>query len=477
MAAEIHTPAAPQVVELPHAPAVRWWVVPLLALGALLLLAVLAAGVFAWRWRVDNLAALARVKQEVARLEAAGEPMTTESLYAYHRVPRGTSDATPLWLAALNSFDEQVMNADGKDLPVFGATAAEKLAPPGDPELLAACEAFLKKYDPTREAILAAARHGGECRIPVKFESGIAMLLPNAQKMRSLARLLSLDIRVKVARGDAAGAVESLEALYATHVALAHQLTLVEQLVEMAIEGVAFAETEHLLGQLDLTDEQLARIEARLAALDIQGGLTTGLVGERAMGYHAFHHLHDLPELAAMPGLAPQGQLSRPADCEWYLQLLGELIAASREPFPEARNRAQAVERKLKARVGSKNPLEKLKYVATMLMLPATSAAFDASARTLAHREALRVAVAAERYRLQTGAFPTQAADLVPAFLPAVPADPFDGLPIRLKASQAEVIVYSVGRDGQDNGGQETQPNEPDIVIRIPATKAAAQSP
>jgi hypothetical protein len=477
MATEIQSPPGPkappssEVVALAPSPAVRWWVVPLLGLGVLLLLALGAAGVFAWRWRMDNLAALARVKKEVARIEAAGEPITTEGLYAHHRVPKGTPDATALWLAALNSFNEQAMNADGKDLPIVGAIDAGLLAPGGDPALVAASEAFLQKYDPTREAILAAVRHGGQCRIPVQFENGIAMLLPNAQKMRSLARLLALDIRVRIAKGDAAGAVESLDALYGAHVALTDQLTLVEQLVQMAIQGVAFAETENLLAQFDLTDEQLARIDARLAALDIQGSLTTGLMGERAMGYHTFHHLHDMPELSAMPGLAPEGQLSRPADCEWYLQLFDDLIAASREPFPEARKRATAVEQRLKAKIGSQNPLEKLKYVCTALLLPATGAAFDASARTLGGREALRVAIAAERYRLKTGAFPVQASDLVPAYLPSIPADPFDGLPIRMKASPAELIVYSIGRDGKDDGGMESRPSEPDIVVRVPAAK------
>lgn len=460
-------------IQLPREPAVRWWVVPLAAFGVLVLLLVLAAAVIAWRWRADNLAAVARVKKEVARIEASGHPITTEGLYAYHRVPAGTLDSTALWLAALNSFDERQFNTDRKDLPIVGTAESSALAPPGDPALLADSAAFLKKYDPTREAILAAVRHGGECRIPVKFEDGIGMLLPNAQKVRDLAQLLALDIRVRSCHGDAAGALESLDALYATTVTMQGQLTLIEQLVEMAVESVAFKETEQLLNELEFSDEQLARLEARLAALDIQGGLTTGLIGERAMGYHTFHHLENVPDVPQLKGMGKSGQLSRPADCEWYLQLLEELIAASKEPFPEARQRAQAAEMKLKQRAGAKNPLEKMKYMVTLMILPATGAAFDASGRTLAHRDVLRMAVAAERHRLATGAFPAQASDLVPKYLPAIPRDPFDGLPLRLKpgADSGELFIYSVGKDGQDNGGLATSPSDPDIVVRLRAKK------
>jgi len=476
MATDVLKPSQPKPAEafdLPQPSIVRWWVVPVLAFGAMLLLLVGAAAVFAIRWRMNTVAALRRVEKEVARLEALGQPISTQSLYDYHRVPADRPDATALWLAALNSLDEKAFNTDGKDLPFVGVLEGRALTPPGNPALLASAEDFLKKYDPTREAILAAVRHGGECRIPVKFEDGFAMLLPNAQKVRCLARLLALDIRVRACRGDAAGAVESLEALYGTAVTVAHQLTIVEQLIHMAVAGVAFGETEQLLGDLELTDEQLARIAARLDSLDIRGGLTTGMIGERAMGYYAFHHLEQVPEIPQLKGMGVAGQLSRPVDCEWYLQLFDDLIAASREPFPEARNRARAVEMRLKARAGSQNPLEKMNYMVTLMILPATGAAFDATGRTLAARETLRVAVAAERYRLATGAFPNQLTELVPAYLPAVPVDPFDGLPLRMKATSEELIVYSVGKDGQDNGGQETKPCEPDVVVRVPAKKAA----
>jgi hypothetical protein len=68
------------------------------------------------------------------------------------------------------------------------------------------------------------------------------------------------------------------------------------------------------------------------------------------------------------------------------------------------------------------------------------------------------VALAAERYRLRHGDWPRTLADLVPDYLLAVPLDPFDGAPLRYRRSDGGAVVYSVGEDGRDDGGD---PNPP----------------
>lgn len=98
----------------------RWWFLALVFVVApigLLLMAVLA--VVVWFYG-QHAAALAKVREEVARIQAAGEPITTDDLYARSRVPAGTNDITPLWLAALGSIDETKFNADGAALPIVG---------------------------------------------------------------------------------------------------------------------------------------------------------------------------------------------------------------------------------------------------------------------------------------------------------------------------------------------------------------------
>jgi hypothetical protein len=75
--------------------------------------------------------------------------------------------------------------------------------------------------------------------------------------------------------------------------------------------------------------------------------------------------------------------------------------------------------------------------------------------RAQALRTAVDVACATTHYRLDHAEYPPTAAALVPDYLDAVPADPFDGQPMRLKKNaDGSLAIYSVGPDGVDHGGQ-----------------------
>jgi hypothetical protein len=62
-------------------------------------------------------------------------------------------------------------------------------------------------------------------------------------------------------------------------------------------------------------------------------------------------------------------------------------------------------------------------------------------------------ALAAERYRRETGHWPAQLDDLVPKYLSAVPRDPCDLQPLRLAHRPDGIVIYSVGLDGKGDGG------------------------
>jgi hypothetical protein len=61
--------------------------------------------------------------------------------------------------------------------------------------------------------------------------------------------------------------------------------------------------------------------------------------------------------------------------------------------------------------------------------------------------------LAAERYRLKKGRFPISLGELVPAYLKKVPTDPYDGAPIRYRKLKHGYVIYALGPDGEDNGG------------------------
>jgi hypothetical protein len=296
-------------------------------------------------------------------------------------------------------------------------------------------------------------------------------------------RLLQMEARVKFHQGDIDGALVTVGHMLKVGQTLDHQPTLIEHLVRLAVHGVAMGEIEFLLNQTQLTEPQLARLQQQLAAMDLKSGLTTGMLGERGLGYNTFQNVHSLADVQAIGGGDAPGEweskvsvsVGRPADCEKYLEMMEEMIAASREPFPQARQRIDAVENKVQALMATRNPLERMKYIVTAMLTPATSKAFDAVARLLANREALVTVIAAERYRLKTGAFPTKIDELVPDFLPTAPTDPFSGQRILISAMPGEISAYSVGVNGVDDGGVETENrNEPDMVVRVKAAKGSS---
>jgi len=49
----------------------------------------------------------------------------------------------------------------------------------------------------------------------------------------------------------------------------------------------------------------------------------------------------------------------------------------------------------------------------------------------------------------------------VPAYLEAVPKDPFDDKELRYKKLETGFVVYSIGEDGNDDGGKERPRKKP----------------
>ena len=453
----------------------RWFFV-FCGLGTLLFCACVGVLGFISFQAIAQRNAAAELQEEIARIQSAGEPITVDDLYNYHRPKPGTPEITPHWLRALDSFDEKELSSDSRSIPILGSDEAA-MRGLDDESALAAADAFLTKYDATIQATLVAARQPGECRFPVKFEAGLTAFLTHAGKMRQLARLFLLRSRVQCVRNDIDGSTQSIDALFAMSESLNHQLTLVEHLIRLAIFGVALHEVERVINEYQLPEDQLDHLQARVQASDLQAGLKRAMYGERANILLTFRNVNTFTKSGARGSqeiiLDRDGKVTRPDDCLKSLELFGDTIRASSEPFPTALQRIVLIDDRLKAMKASPN-LEKMKYMVTLLQFPATLGAFQGEGRNLASRNAVLAAIASERYRLKTGSYPSRLTDLVPGFLSAVPTDPFDGQPLRLIQTKDGLTIYCVGKDAKDDGGiQNKSTGEPDIVVQVCMKKVA----
>ncbi|MBI5760662.1 MAG: hypothetical protein HZA46_19260 [Planctomycetales bacterium] len=79
-------------------------------------------------------------------------------------------------------------------------------------------------------------------------------------------------------------------------------------------------------------------------------------------------------------------------------------------------------------------------------------------------RDATLVVIALELFHRRHGRWPEALTELCPDLLPEVPLDRFDGKPLRYRLVDGQPVVYSVGRNRVDDGGQpptKRQPGEP----------------
>jgi hypothetical protein len=97
--------------------------------------------------------------------------------------------------------------------------------------------------------------------------------------------------------------------------------------------------------------------------------------------------------------------------------------------------------------------------------------AFIKVAQTEASRRLLITTIALKRFHLRYGKWPETLDELVPDFLEKVPIDFMDGKPLRYKFVDAKrYLLYSVGEDGKDDGGDGSPPPADGIPLPIPAS-------
>jgi hypothetical protein len=113
--------------------------------------------------------------------------------------------------------------------------------------------------------------------------------------------------------------------------------------------------------------------------------------------------------------------------------------------------------------------LDRDRYMPVATLMPALSKVVTRKLERRARVEACLVAIAAELYRRDTGAWPDSVVDLSPRYLPFVPEDPVTGDPISIAPGDRSIRVYALGPDGDDDGGRMDPTDERSMRPR-PAT-------
>jgi hypothetical protein len=386
------------------------------------------------------------------RLEAA-------ALVQAHLPPAvpDAENAAPLYREAFARLDTDAA-VQGADGPLArGAAADVTSAATGD---------LLRRHAATLDLLRAAADRD-TCRFERDWtRPSFDMILPEMQSIRSAARLLAVAAVHEAAAGNATAALRDVARIARLGRHAASEPILVSGLVGLAIDAVASETLARVLPACTPDDA------TALASADLVGpppALVRSTFGEEAFGLAVFADLADnrtefdrllqtmngqpeAPRRAAplLPALYRVFLL--PADIDGYRRFMHrqQQLAAQPRPFTAVRAEQTAWEEDAERRRPG---------LVSGLVMPALGAVRMQAFKAEARHAAARALVAATRQRLAGGTLPEAIDAIDREWLPAVPTDPYTGTtltdrePLRSRSADGDLVVWSVGPDGEDDGG------------------------
>lgn len=262
--------------------------------------------------------------------------------------------------------------------------------------------------------------------------------------------------------------------------------SLVNQMIRTAVAGLACDVTWQVLAH-DVTplESDLKSLQESLQRIDLITALERGMLGERNWGLLLFDFNRkesgNVSKSFAALGLTPTGKPPIPSptagdhmlgfawrhtvaneDERFYLQCMQRYVEAIRS-FHTTQNR-QNIQRTLDAHATELSEVAEswqlVRYPISGFSIPNFIKAHVTCARNETQRRLTVTAIALKRYELRYGHLPPNLNSLVPELVTAIPLDPMDAKPLKYKPNpDGTYLLYSVGEDGIDSGGDPTSTN------------------
>jgi hypothetical protein len=311
-------------------------------------------------------------------------------------------------------------------------------------------------------------REGHLVRQFPRGEMLIYTLLPELRACRHSAQALRALMVVAADEGDWDTYTDAFAAMVWLAGGLSAEPVIISNLVGSAVAALGMEQVQQDVLAGHVPTETLPVLRAILDRAR-PSDPAHGLRGERLSAMDAVQHVHDdrgrlilskLDELSGsvdgLPSIANVASIVMPrrSEAERVINWFYDRYLGMNEGKPPA---GLSGDMGIDAGLSSlswRHPLPKL-------IVPALGSYFRVGRQEQLQRLGLRTLLAIEQHRLDRGVLPGTLDELVPAYLDAVPGDPFASagraLTYRVLAEPDEqgrgYILYSVGFDGVDNGG------------------------
>lgn len=285
---------------------------------------------------------------------------------------------------------------------------------------------------------------------PVEWDDGLTALFPHLAKFRSAERLVMAQALVSAADGDRTAAADWLRLglRFPRHVT--EEPTLIAQLVGYALYALVSDTLPKVLQYGDLPPAMTARLQAELAAPQLNDRLHQALRTERVIGLQTFQQAASDPRaLAGAAGmdrsspLTPAiGSLSRTLFGRpfWQLQQLRYLDRMD-EIIPRVLQDYRTV-----GQIPTPRPQG---WDLSAMFTPAYGRIGCSRDQALARLGQMQIALTLNDYHTAHRQYPAALSDL-PGKLPL---DPFSGQEFVYHPQGSRFLLYSVGGNLKDDGG------------------------
>jgi hypothetical protein len=284
---------------------------------------------------------------------------------------------------------------------------------------------------------------------------------PHLDHCRAVTNLLWHDARLRAQDGDIDGALVSVLGILGVARSFGDEPSMISQIVRLAQSWVATQALERILAQGQASSNFLMSVQKAFEYEVSQPVFLFGVRGERAE-HHRIMEAIKSGELKASSyygsgfSVGPAGKVGA-----WLDDVSGEaMLRRSHGPWIRIMTKIVEIAKlpveqqypQLKSYLRSIDGKEAYEE-APMYVVPTMGRFGESFWRHQAFLRCAVVALAAERYRLAHGQWPESLNLLVPEFLAKVPLDPYDAKPLRYHRVADGVLIYSIGPDEEDNGG------------------------
>jgi len=313
----------------------------------------------------------------------------------------------------------------------------------------------IMKYSPRALKNARALAQFSRGRYPIEYPRNPRDQTPDSSEANYVALLLWADAMLAAQQKKTDQALTSSLAILNTARSIGDEPVTKSQQRRLSMDRLAVRTLERALAQGQAKSDDLKSMQKLIEEEASEPLLLHALRAERA-GAAAYINAIQAGRMRYTLQFY-HGRLARQLPSSWahyvdmvivrraqpdYFRLLTALVEIAKSP-------AEEWEAQIEQLSPRAEPLP-LEFKSWFQSAAGSVAPFQAN---LALLRCAQAALAAERFRLAHGHWPDSLSTLVPEFLRAVPTDPFVGQPLRFRRVNQGLVIYSVGADGQDDGG------------------------